>query len=57
MLFWSDCFSRGLPSAVVGTSYLLLQLRYMDSVAVIPVLLVHLVGLLCVAPVDPTLVA
>lgn len=25
MLFWSDCFSRGLPSAVVGTSYLLLQ--------------------------------
>lgn len=57
MLFWSDCFSRGLPSAVVGTSYLLLQLRYMDSVAAIPVLLVHLVGLLCVAPVDPTLVA
>lgn len=56
MLFWSDCFSRGLPSAVV---YLLppTSIRYMDSVAVIPVLLVHLVGLLCVAPVDPTLVA
>lgn len=51
MLFWSDCFSRGLPSAVPPTS---IPLRYIDSVAVIPVLLVHLVGLLCVAPVDPT---